>query len=363
MDETTNLHLDYKLTTCAERAAFVEDLLTRLPKGQLTDHYLEILGDYIMGAITKEEKLSHLYLTDNRLITINRRETSFEGMVDKFENGEDGFYNLIAESDRGAIFQHKQEISAEDIERVPGLKALRTSIEEVERQAKEATGKRKYLLKKQVIEMRRDQYILKNAYYAPMTTAPSLNKGLNKIDLYERRYVDENGEPRSTGLITFFNPDHVGAIMRHYNALKLETAGKYWDDFYYLLEDFDRLFNKALADYPMLKDIALMRMDNKSNNEIQQMLIDKYNKHHTVQYISSLYCQRIPRIIAEQEQNDFLIWYYRNEQKGQWKKCSCCKEYKLASARFFSKNKTSKDGFYSICKACRNRRQSSPKAE
>ena len=80
-----------------------------------------------MGAISKEEKKEHKYLTDNRLITINRRETSFEGLAEKFENGEDGIYNLIT-NDKNMIFQHKQEITADDIENVPGLKDLREAM-------------------------------------------------------------------------------------------------------------------------------------------------------------------------------------------------------------------------------------------
>ena len=34
-------------------------------------------------------------MTENRMVTINRRETSLEGLVAQFENGEDGIYNLI----------------------------------------------------------------------------------------------------------------------------------------------------------------------------------------------------------------------------------------------------------------------------
>ena len=29
------------------------------------------------------------------MVTINKRETSFEGLVGKFETGEDGIYNMI----------------------------------------------------------------------------------------------------------------------------------------------------------------------------------------------------------------------------------------------------------------------------
>ena len=29
------------------------------------------------------------------MVTVNKRETSYQGLVSKFENGEDGIYNLI----------------------------------------------------------------------------------------------------------------------------------------------------------------------------------------------------------------------------------------------------------------------------
>jgi uncharacterized protein YutD len=105
------LRLDYKLKTMEERSELVARIIEQTPRANLSNRYLEILGDYIMGAISKEDKKAHLYLTDNRRITIERRETSLEGIIEKFENGADGFYNLIAESDKNVIFQHKQEIT------------------------------------------------------------------------------------------------------------------------------------------------------------------------------------------------------------------------------------------------------------
>ena len=38
----------------------------------------------------KQERKERKILTDNRMTTVNKRETSFEGLVSQFENGEDG---------------------------------------------------------------------------------------------------------------------------------------------------------------------------------------------------------------------------------------------------------------------------------
>lgn len=349
---TPSLRLDYKLKTMEERAELVDKIIAQTPSSNLSNRYLEILGDYIMGAISKEDKKERLYLTSNRRITIDRRETSFEGLISKFENGEDGIYNLIA-NDKNIIFQHKQEITPQDIENVPGLRELREAIAQVEEAGKAATGRKKYLLKKQLIEMRRDQYILKYSANPPMQVVPTMTKGVNKIDLYERRYVDENGNPQSTGLISLFNPAHISAILRNYNALKIETKGRHWDDFFYLMEDFDKLMARALAPYPQYQDLVKYKLANKSGIEIQELFQKKYGEKHSLQYFSQLWCTKIPKIIAEQEQEDYLIWWHSVEKKAPLKTCACCKQKKPANARFFSRNNTSKDGWYSWCKKCR----------
>lgn len=347
------LALDYKIKTTEGRAQLVQRIIEETPAAQLTARYLEILGDYIMGAITKEEKKARTYLTENRLITINRRETSFEGLVEKFENGEDGIYNIMA-TERNILLSPRVEITAADIEVVPGLKALRAAIDDVEAQSKAAIGKRKFLLKKQLIEMRRDQYVLKNSYYNYIQPVAS-QRGSNKINLEEHRWIDEKGGVHSDALITFLDPKHVSALLCHYEALKGELRAAHQNDFYYLIQDFERLMHRALQDYPMYHELVKLKMDGKSNLEIQEVINEKFNIKHSVEYISSLWRNKIPKIIAEQEKRDYLVWYYETELPGKenWKKCSHCKTWKPRHEAFFTHNTTSKDGFYSWCKDCR----------
>ena len=93
--ETTNnaataKKLDYTLKTAQEREQFVSALIAEMPQSQLSKKYLEILSDYIVSAMTPEEKKAKLILTDNRMVTVNKRETSYQNLVSKFENGEDG---------------------------------------------------------------------------------------------------------------------------------------------------------------------------------------------------------------------------------------------------------------------------------
>ena len=120
------------------------------------------------------------------------------------------------------------------------------------------------------------------------------------------------------------------------------------------MEDFDRTALRALRDYPIYQLIVAMKIDGYSNLEIQERIEKKFEIKHSIEYISSLWRNKIPKLIASQAEDDYLDWYYLNIEKGKYKKCSRCGQIKLAHNKYFSKNKTSKDGFYSICKACRN---------
>ena len=199
------IKLDYSLKTAQERANFVANL----PKEQVkSKKYIEILADYIISAMTKDEKKKKEIITDNRMITINKRETSYQGLVSKFENGEDGLYNLMI-NDKNVLLTPKVSITEKDVAEIPALKTLKDSIESVKRMEEKATGKRKFLLKKQLIEMYQEQYIIKdlcrNTCVAPGGNGGNTIKNLTSADLIEHITINEEGEPESDGLVNFFN--------------------------------------------------------------------------------------------------------------------------------------------------------------
>ena len=113
---TQHKKLDYSLKTAAERTKFVDELLPTLTEEQLkNDKYIEILSNYIVSAMTPEEKKEKLILTENRMVTINKRETSMQRIVDSLENGEDGLWHMIIENDKN--YQLKDEDAMSEYEK------------------------------------------------------------------------------------------------------------------------------------------------------------------------------------------------------------------------------------------------------
>jgi hypothetical protein len=289
--ETQIVKLDYTLKTAAERAEFVSNL----PQEQLKNKkYLEYLADYIVTAMTAEEKKKKEILTDNRLVTINKRETSYQGLVSKFENGEDGIYNLII-NDKNVLLTPKVSITEKDVAEIPDLKLLKDSIQAVEKMEQKAFGKRRFNLKKQLIEMHQEQYLIKNnVKQTTMSTASNGNgggllHGFSKMDLGEEITIDEDGEPRSTCLINFFNHEHISALLCNYSGLKEDCDGKVNSDAYYMMMDLDNLIAETLEnDYPLYYKLLIYKIDGKQNNEIQELLFNEFGETHSVEYISSL---------------------------------------------------------------------------
>lgn len=352
------IKVDYTIEDPQERVALVQKIIDNTPPEKLKSGYLQYLATYIVSAMTKKQKKQKKINTENRMVTINRRQTSFQGLASKFENGEDGIYNMIINNDKNVLLTPKYQITQEDIDQIPQLKRLRDQIEKVELQYKVAKGKKKYLLKKQIIQMRQDQYVIKNAY-KPITYCLNLIKTIPYLDLTDHFYIDEEGNIKNKGLISLFNPKHVSLLLCNYSKIKMESWDKLQSDIYYQMKDLEDAADAALKDkYPMYYDLMIYKIDGKSNQQIQRLLKEKYDITHSVEYISSLWRNKIPKLIAEEEEKRVLIWYYTEVEKGKWKRCSRCGQVKLAHNKFFSKNNTSKDGFYSICKECRNKKRS-----
>lgn len=303
----------------------------------------------------KQEKKERRLLTDNRMATITKRETSFEGLVDQLENGEDGIYNLIT-NDKHVIFRPKATITKKDIEEIPPLKQLREAIEFWENKLKTVTGRNAYIIKSTIIEMRKDQYLIKDSWRGTMV-AKNLTRNMPVgPQLPSREWIDENGNPAYEGC-SLLDPNVCSLILCNYAALKSGSEGKFSGDTWYLMQDFDGIAKKALEPYPMYQKLVEYKISNYSNAEIQEKLNEEFGHTHSLEYISSLWRNKIPKLISSCATDEWLLWYYTTQEYGKWKKCNRCGEIKLVHKRFFSTNTSSKDGFYSLCKCCRNKKQ------
>ena len=349
MEVDSLIKLDYTLENPEDRNKLVQQILEDNPNPG--ERYLEILADYLVLCMEKQEKKEKKILTENRMTTVDKREVSFEGLVSQFENGEDGIYNLIT-NNKDIIFQPKVTITKKDIEEIQPLRQLKEAISIWEEKQKTASGKEAFIIKKTLIELRKDQYIIKNAYRKPIIPTKLIHSK-QRIALDGTINLTSSGDIEYSGF-TFLNPEVCEVVLCNYSKLKEDSWDNFENDTWYMINDFEQLCDKALKKYPLYMRIVEYKIDGMSNIDIQTALQVEFGIKHSVEYISSLWRNKIPKLIADTAEDEWLTWHYTIEEKGKFKRCSRCGQVKLAHNKYFSKNKTSKDGFYSICKVCRN---------
>lgn len=257
------IKLDYTLESVEERLALVEKFLEENPNPGA--QYLETLADYVILFAAKQEakeqrKQQRELITDNRLATINKRETSFEGLAAQFENGEDGIYNLINE-DKNMLLDRKPTITKKDLETIPYLRQIRDSIELWQNILADASGRDAYIAKSAIIDLRRDQYIVKDAYLKPCNFQ-GLTVSKHPVKLPEDIQVHGFLDYTATG-ITLLDPKVISTILCNYSKLKESSYGKFDGDTWYLMEDFDNICGKALREYTLYSRIIEYKIDNK----------------------------------------------------------------------------------------------------
>ena len=146
-------------------------------------------------------------------------------------------------------------------------------------------------------------------------------------------------------------------LICNYSKIKEETYENFGSDLRWMMVDLDDLVERTFKEkFPLYYKLVIYKIDGKQNAEIQDLLYEEFEIKHSVEYISSLWRNKIPKMLSEQAKMDWLIWHYTEEEKGYWKRCSRCGQIKLGHSYFFAKNKTSRDGWYSICKSCRNKK-------
>lgn len=156
----------------------------------------------------------------------------------------------------------------------------------------------------------------------------------------------------SENKIDFSKEKHILELLNHYSQLKQRFYDKPDSDMWAILYDLENLIEKVNFD-TYIKELLIMKIDGFQANEIIETIKTKYGIELTEYKVSKIYNELIPKTIVEgylQERED---WIYTYKVKGVYKTCSKCKEIKLAINKYFSLNKSSKDGYNSICKKCR----------
>ena len=356
------MQLDFRIKEPAERVKLVKEIISTTPEQNLTPTYLKAMTDYILfvgdkDQTKRERKSSSPIITKNKEVTTRKRQVSYEDVAAGLENGEDGLHALINQ-DKDQLLDYREGISQKDLEDIPHMREYDNLIKCLKIQLALCNeGKKRYLLKKQIIETYQQMYALKASYHGwPARSRVSQQlKAMSCMSLPEHITFDDNQMPQSDAAITFFNPVHVSFLLTYYSPLKQDSYDNLESDMRWMLIDLENLVTKTFKDEPVLMSLLEYKVDGYSNSDIAAMIESEYGVVHSDQYYSTVWRKKIPKMIAEQAKKDYVNWYYMEKERGNWKTCGCCGETKLAHPLFFARN-SSGDSYYSICKDCKSRK-------
>lgn len=212
------MKLEQSIKTAAERIDYLNDNLT----GEESSQELVYAANYILFA---EKDDSKAIITDNRNITVTKRESSFEGICSKLENGENGIYNLISNLGKQAYLTQKTKLTEQDYEEVPGLKEIRNTIDKLKVKLDNTPQGQRYQLKKQLKELYQLQYVLKAEYTSYIHPQPNTKTIRNLISFTfdEKITITEDGDVVSDGAVNLFDPLHISSILCNYSKLKADN--------------------------------------------------------------------------------------------------------------------------------------------
>lgn len=242
-----------------------------------------------------------------------------------------------------------------------------------------------YLKKRhELVELRREQYLLRD-YYAPNSV--QIEGGRTNSPNYE-------GEDILVLPLGLLNEDHISKLMFNdfdalapsaYSQEQIKTMiRQYW----FLKEKKAELYYDFRNGFHLQKIVGLMAEDNKAgiiqnnslfetfwyyarntkledhlmdilelkitgirNLEIAEKINKKYGNSYTVNYISTLYCQKIIEKIAEcaRAHEDMITNLSFPEN---WKICTYCARTLLRNTSNYMVKTRSTDGYASRCKKC-----------
>lgn len=347
---------DYSYKTPQHRRAYL-DTLPFYDPAAAADYLLFITDAH---STTDERHQEYPVITANRQDTINRREVPSSTLaVPGLVSEEDAVSYAQAGSYRDMPLGPKTQPAADCVNRTQTQEAISS----LERQLARARGKRRYLLKRQLISMQQN---IPTGQSVPTIARGSdggrpLTFGIPQPVLSPYTLLPE-------GKGTWCDFETVRSVLRVRGKLSSSDTSS---DTYALLTDFDDLLQRTMdanADYsgtspngtPYLPEMVRLRLQGHPNQDIPRLL----NPHRPVrnaQYWASIWSNKVPQLIVAQAQKEWLEKHYVDPICGKWKVCTRCGRKLLAHPINFSFNTTA-SGYYSICKSCRAHPSASPAA-
>ena len=290
------------------------------------------------------------------------------------------YENLIETALGEATVQKSQEISIYRIPRpsidrekdanVPFIKDLWEAIDVVSEQYQYCRdvleGKRdmdpnrkliptyqtKYFLREWMIDLRREQFLLKDSFFPPVGGVIGFPSCVDRPD-YIGMCIGPHVLCDCDMQVDYGNWRHIHAMLKYYSGMKSKTEDNPFHPWWEMYNFLDELIDRTRLS-PEHELILKEKINHIPNEQIVDDLIRLGGKSYSINYISTIWKQHITKQIAKQA---YLWWEEKTHQPNgvlenmvKWKICPKCKRQLYAHELNFGQYQ---DGtFKEICRDC-----------
>ena len=372
------LNFNYKLNTCEDRIAFVNEVLEMYKVDGVEFYHeyfdevydqerkhskidlvidkskstyttsniassLELIANYILAVDDVDDKVNYKIYTSEELFKRACQEFNVINDVVKANGGLDMKYEEEGNKSIEAFpfFQlpknYKKvkdlKLEKEDLEKYPPMKDYYEFYNYLKEESKRLWGT-KNLSKEEMVRRGKIKKLLPEIKKDMMDAKKQL-----KMPIIWKSPLKDNGGA-DYDLLDMFDKEVVKELLRVHKGVDLQ------DDLSCILVDLENLINKIEFTDKQRKVLELWS-NGLATGEISKKLNVKPNT--VVGCLNS-----VVDLIIKQYEKEYEEWYYLNIRKGEYKKCSRCGEVKLVSQ--FDKDKKGKYGVRGYCKNCYNRK-------
>ena len=398
--------LDFSLDGAKERAEFITRMLS-YKKKPLTARQLDLITTYLLYGKDEEDGKSPVQRKELTVTTRYGRQAHPTSSLDELLE-QPGFNEVVSFEPKTRYTSPKPTFNREEnTDLAPHLSELWATIDLYEdmvrvreqglskedmapahqsfyEKAMNLTGRQLYDIKHMVVEMRREQYTIRDCFKPISLTQKNVHIGkyfgveeeegvmwddpesalsIRPMGLYIRGmgWFERPDSPETPNLperarnpkfvLDFTNPDHIYQIVENFQGLMNEAMSGDPDSNARNLLNTLNFYVEGAGLRPEHADIFKLKLDGRSNAQIAEIVNEIYGKSHTQNYISTLYRKTICPQIADFAQYHWDTYRWRRFPM-KWKICNRCGQRYLRDDRNFVRKSRNWDGIANRCKKC-----------